>query len=117
MIEENMLPPTSFPIDFLKRTMTGIPHTDAADDDRKASHTTSGFMLNADEPVEKLKMAEGLLERVTKYLNALALFLNSKIVFAELTEQEDFIGLLNKALFSKNAYLSLLSAHVMKHVC
>ena len=85
MIEDHILPPTTFSINFLKKTGTSGYHAEN-EEEKKISHTTSGFLINNDEHGEKLKFEESLLERVTKYLNALSLFLNSKVVFAEMND-------------------------------
>ena len=59
---------------------------------------------------ERYKTFESLFERVTKYLNAMCLYLNSRTVLAEIGESEDLMILLIKLLGSKSPYMCLLAS-------
>jgi hypothetical protein len=64
----------------------------------------------AEDVNEKIIQFEILYERVCKYLNVFNLLLNSKVIMAEMTENEDVMLLMIKLLMSRSPYISYLSS-------
>jgi hypothetical protein len=63
-----------------------------------------------DEAGDKAKHFSLILERVSKYLNVMNIFLNSKVFMADMAEHEDVMLLLIKCLMSKSPYIGLLAS-------
>jgi hypothetical protein len=64
-------------------------------------------LMPVDDSGERLKHFEMIFSRTSKYLNVLAIFLNSKIFLAEMADHEEIMLSLIKLLASKSPYLSV----------
>jgi len=75
--------------------------------------TTQSYII-PDDQQDKAKQVEVLIDKLTKYLNVLHLFLNSKAFLTEMAEHEEMLHLLKNLLFARYSYVSLLASHVLK---
>lgn len=69
--------------------------------------TSQRMYASKNDKSERVKQYEILLDKVSKYLNFLQKILQSKIVMAEIFENDELVFLLIRLLISRNSTISL----------